>query len=164
MSCLTRQVLTVLLIFVCLSLAFMLEAVADFEAGLRAYKGGNYETAMREFLSAAERGHGDAQAFLGEMYRKAKGVTQDYQKGANWYRRAADQGIVDAQYNLGALHDEGNMGGWECDFLKAMESYHLAAAQGLSSSYGHAQRPSMGSCIGLTDRHVIPATILPIRP
>ena len=63
-------VLTFLLIFLCLSLAFRLDAVADFESGLRAYATGNYETAIREFLSAAGRGNGDAQSFLGDMYRK----------------------------------------------------------------------------------------------
>ena len=65
-------------------------ALADFQAGVDAYERGDYSTALKEWLPLAEAGNGEAQSFLGEMYRKGEGVTQDYQKAANWYRRAAD--------------------------------------------------------------------------
>lgn len=47
--------------------------------------------------------HGDAQAQfnLGVMYAKGEGVAQDLKQAVPWYRKAAEQGMVDAQYSLG---------------------------------------------------------------
>ena len=33
---------------------------------------------------------------------------QDFQEAANWYEKSADQGYVDAQYNLANLYLRGN--------------------------------------------------------
>ena len=41
---------------------------ADFEAGVEAYKRGDYATALREFRPLAEQGHVVAQAQMGLMY------------------------------------------------------------------------------------------------
>ena len=45
-----------------------------------------------------------------------------------WYRRAADQGLAIAQYNLGILYDNGH--GVARDYREAAKWYRLAAAQG----------------------------------
>ena len=38
------------------------------------------------------------------LYTKGWGVPSDKAEAARWYRRAASQGVVEAQYNLGAMY------------------------------------------------------------
>jgi hypothetical protein len=45
-----------------------------------------------------------------------------------WYRKAADQGDVNAQYRLGVMHAEGR--GVAQDYVQAHMWFKLAAAQG----------------------------------
>ena len=56
------------------------------------------------------------------------GVEQNYRKAAKWWRKAAEQGHKNAQYNLGLAYDNGK--GVEKDHSAAMEWYHKAAEQG----------------------------------
>ena len=53
-------------------------AWADFEAGMEAYKGSEYATALREWRPLAEQGDANAQFNLGMLYTKGQGVPQDY--------------------------------------------------------------------------------------
>ncbi len=62
------------------------------------YKRGNYEIAFRLFLSLAERGNAYAQFHVGAMYTEGHGVPQDDARARNWYRKAANQGHLDAQF------------------------------------------------------------------
>jgi len=62
------------------------------------------------------------------MYLRGLGVAQDYQKAFKWFRLAAVQGFVDAQFNLGAMYTEGQ--GIPQDYGEAAKWYRLAAAQG----------------------------------
>ena len=41
------------------------------------------------------------------MYEVGKDVTQDYEEAVRWFRKAADQGIAEAQYSLGVMYGEG---------------------------------------------------------
>ena len=36
-----------------------------------------------------------------------EGVPQDYAEAARWYRKAAEQGLAEAQYDLGGMYDIG---------------------------------------------------------
>ena len=47
-----------------------------------------------------------------------------------WYRLAAEQGLVRAQYNLGVMYDNGQ--GVPQDYKEAVKWYRLAAEQGLA--------------------------------
>jgi len=38
---------------------------------------------------------------LGLIYSKGQGVPQDYKEAVKWYRLSAEQGVAQAQYNLG---------------------------------------------------------------
>ena len=76
-------------------LAFMLTlpvAAQDFEAGMAAYKRGDYAMALREWLPLAEQGNEKAQALLGGMYYMGRGVQQDDVNAAMWLDLAARQG------------------------------------------------------------------------
>ncbi len=67
-------------------------AEADFNAGLAAYKQGDYATALREWNPLAKQGDANAQNNLGFMYYKGHGVPQDYAEAVKWFRKAAEQG------------------------------------------------------------------------
>ena len=61
------------------------------------------------------------------MYDDGRFVPQDYAEAALWYRRAADQGLVEAQALLGAMYELGR--GVPQDYVQAHMWYNLAAAQ-----------------------------------
>src|SRR4030095_6192098 len=71
---------------------------AGFEEGIQAYKNGDYATAVREWLPLAQQGDARAQFLLGSLYAQGYGVPQDYGAAAQWFRQAAEQGHVGAQY------------------------------------------------------------------
>ena len=41
------------------------------------------------------------------MYRNGEGVAQNYSQAIKWYTRAAKQGYIRAQYNLGLMYENG---------------------------------------------------------
>jgi len=41
------------------------------------------------------------------MYDNGRGVAEDKSEAARWYRAAAKQGDVDAQFSLGFMYDSG---------------------------------------------------------
>ena len=55
----------------------------------------------------AEQGDADAQMSLGIMYRDGKGVDQNFEQAAAWFRKAAEQGSVAAQLETGKMFDKG---------------------------------------------------------
>ena len=121
---LSRIVTAVGILVVC----FVSPAWADFKKGSRAYKSGDYATALKEWRPLAEQGHGDAQSNLGLMYERGQGVPQDYAKAISWYRLATLKGVAAAQYNLGLMYANGK--GVPQDYAVAISWFRLAAAQG----------------------------------
>ena len=117
-----NKVFSILLVWVCLSLGagtIGCENVeAKYQEGVTALKAGDYETALKNFHSAAEKGHADAQAALGELYNRGEGINRNAQEAAKWYRLAAEQGHMDAQVTLGWMHDAGT--GVPQDFMEAV--------------------------------------------
>ena len=61
------------------------------------------------------------------MYRIGRGVAQDLRKMADWYRKAATQGQVDAQMDLSMMYFNGTLGVPKDDVLAYMWA-DLAAA------------------------------------
>jgi hypothetical protein len=67
----------------------------------------------------------------GSCYRRIKGrngVRQDYREAAQWYRKAADQGVADAQGSLGHMYAYGQ--GVPQNYKEAARWFRLAADQG----------------------------------
>jgi TPR repeat protein len=62
------------------------------------------------------------------MYRKGRGVNQDYKTAVKWYNLAADQGYADAQNNLGVMYFEGH--GVSQDYVTAHMWANIAAVNG----------------------------------
>ena len=66
-------------------------AWADFQAGVDAYRSGDYATALREWRPLTEQGHAFAQFNLGILYANGRGVPQNY---AMARQRAASHSVT----------------------------------------------------------------------
>ena len=110
-------------------LAFSTHLVhADFAAGLRAYEGKDYATALKEWVPLAEAGDAPSQFNVGLMYLDGVGVPQSDLKAVEWFRRSAEQGYAKAQGNLGVLYAVGR--GVRRDYVGAHMWLNLCAASG----------------------------------
>ena len=63
----------------------------------------------QEFMTKAKAGDAEAQYQLARLYFEGNGVDQSDKKGAYWVRRAADQGHMLAQGDLGMMYALGVM-------------------------------------------------------
>jgi len=104
-------------------------AYADLAKGMDAAKSGDYETALKEWKPLAEQGDAMARRFLGQLYLKGLGVTQDTNTALRWYKLAADQGDANAQSKLARIYYDGKL--VPQDYATAFNLYKLAAEQGL---------------------------------
>ena len=100
---------------------------ADFAAGLKAYEAGDYYAAYKKWLPLAEADDPAAQRNLGHLYRLGRGVTKDFVKAAEWYRKSAEQGFARAQANLGNMYLRGQ--GVQKDPKSAASWFGRAAKQ-----------------------------------
>jgi TPR repeat protein len=66
------------------------------------------------------------------MYSEGLGVNQDYKQAMNWYKKAAEQGSMLAQYDLGLMYGKGQ--GTPQNYKYAYVWSCLAAAQGDESA------------------------------
>jgi TPR repeat protein len=78
-------------------------ARADFEAGYKAYRDGNYVAAMSNFRPLAEGGDARSQFYVGTLYLDGRSVPRDPRIAASWFEMAARRGDVDAAFALGFL-------------------------------------------------------------
>ena len=77
----------------------------------------------------AEKGDPKAQNAIGAHYWLGSLVEEDYAEAAKWFRKAADQGNLNAQSSLGQLLYEGGKG-VEKDYTEAAKWWRKAADQG----------------------------------
>ncbi len=80
-----------------------LPAHADVKDGVDAWQRGDYQGAVAEWRPAALAGDADAQFNLGQAYKLGRGVPADLIQAEAWYRRAAKQGHLQAEDNLGLV-------------------------------------------------------------
>ena len=78
-------------------------AWADVKAGVDAWGRGDYQTAISEWRGPADKGDADAQFNLGQAYKLGRGVPQDLGQAEKWYKKAADQGHLQANDNYGLI-------------------------------------------------------------
>jgi TPR repeat protein len=84
---------------------------------------------FEDTLRLAEEGNADAQGNLGYMHVTGEGVPQDHAEAVKWYRLAADQGLAEAQYNLGVSYYDGPQ-----NYAEAEKWFRLAAGQGFANA------------------------------
>ena len=76
--------------------------------GIRAYENGQFKQAYSVFASHADTTNPKALYYLSALYLSGKGVDQDEFKAFEYCKMAAEEGLAEAQFNLGVLHFEGN--------------------------------------------------------
>lgn len=84
-------------------LTVALPAIADVKAGVEAWERGDYVAAVAAWRAEAVKGDADAQFNLAQAYKLGRGVNADLGMAENLYRRAAEQGHVQAEDNYGIL-------------------------------------------------------------
>src|SRR5690606_6185923 len=75
---------------------------------------------------------------LALYYFEGSGGVKDAAVAAQWFRKAADRGLVDSQHNLGRLYEEGF--GVPQNAAEAYKWYLIAARSGDTESQAAAQR------------------------
>lgn len=83
---------------------------------------------FEETYALASEGDANAQNNLGVLYATGRGVGQDDEEAARWYRLAADQKHAGGQGNLGLMYGAGR--GVAKDLREAARWTRLAAEQG----------------------------------
>ena len=99
-----------------------------YNEGNKCYNAENYTEAVDLYLKAAEQNHAAAQNKLGRCYEEGYGVKQREDEAEQWYRKAADQGNVYAQWNLADIYDRRK------DYKEAFKLYTLAAEQNYAAA------------------------------
>ncbi|NTV48441.1 MAG: sel1 repeat family protein [Geobacteraceae bacterium] len=103
-------------------------AIADYNAGLRAYKAKDYVRALKEFKTDGGK---DSNYNLGVMYFKGEGVKADHLQGLELFKKAAAQGHANACFLLGTSYDKG---------VDVQQDREVAAKWYLkAAALGHAQ-------------------------
>ncbi|MDY0883125.1 tetratricopeptide repeat protein [Dongia soli] len=82
-------------------------AWAGFQEGADAYNQGDYQTALNEWMTAANAGDPQAQNAIGALYDHGLGVLEDTAEAFRWYSMAAQQNYPLAMRNLGSMYAAG---------------------------------------------------------
>ena len=109
------------------ALTLAVPAWASMDTAIKAYEGGKYDVAMKEFKTQAKHGKGQANGYIGVMYIKGHGVAKDPKAAAKWFQAGADLGDTQSLVNLARLYRMGL--GVEQDFAKAFQLMNKAADQ-----------------------------------
>jgi hypothetical protein len=99
----------------------------DEEVGVQLFDNKEYTHAFEPLQRAALGGQPKAQCCLASCYRNGLGVSKDAVKAVEWYRKAAEQGIAEAQFWLGVHYSQG---------LDAAEGARWYPNQGLGAAEG----------------------------
>ncbi len=94
------------------------------DLGASFYNEGDFDNAILCFTKGAEGGFARSQYELGLLYSNGKGVRRDMNLAKKWYEKAAVQGHISAQCNLGVVYLQ--LG----DYAAAVKWTRRAAKQG----------------------------------
>jgi hypothetical protein len=154
-----KQVKTATLLVVALAIIpVMAQAATHYWPLYKEARAGNTQAA-RQVIQAARAGHRPEQYYAGLLYYHGwGGVSQNYAKAVYWFRKAAKQGSVGAEDNMGLLYARGQ--GVPQSFTKANFWWRKAAAQGsaearynLAVDYAHGW--------GVPQRHTADEALAP---
>ncbi|WP_085905562.1 tetratricopeptide repeat protein [Kiloniella majae] len=85
---------------------FSTQTIADtYQDILLSYNNGNFTKTFEMASEIAKKDDPTGQFILGELYQKGLGVERNYPQALLWYKKAADQGLIHAQFNLGNLYE-----------------------------------------------------------
>ena len=91
---------------------------------IKAMQSGDKDAARKDLLELAEEGS-MAKYYLGYMYQNGIGCKKDPKVAIDWYKKASDDEIIEAQNALAQMYRVGE--GTKKDINKAIQSYLKAA-------------------------------------
>ena len=103
-------------------------ADSSFRKASKAYRKGDYATALAGFSALAREGNVEAQFRIGIMHDKGRGVPENDAKAIEWFQKAADRGHLEGQINLGVMYARGK--GVQQDNVMALYWFTLASEGG----------------------------------
>lgn len=112
-----------------LALGIAQPAFADVKAGVDAWERGEFDRAVAEWRDPAAKGDPDAQFNLGQAYKLGRGVPADLKIAESWYKKAADQGHVQAADNYGLVLFQDNRRQEAMPFIRASSARGEPRAQ-----------------------------------
>jgi TPR repeat protein len=121
------------------------------EDAIAAYDKGDFKRAARLFAPLAKQGDALAQFKLGVMYDDGKGVKKNLKTAQDWYTKSADQGLADAQYNLGLGYYSGVFTG------ASSNRYYFHSLFGKAANQGHPEAEYM---LGVIYEHGITGGVI----
>ena len=98
MKCILRSSVFALALLAAPGIAF-----ADTKEGVEAWSRGDYANALKIWRPLAIAGDDDAQFNMGQAYKLGRGVPVDLKAAEDWYRKAAEQGHLQAADNYGLV-------------------------------------------------------------
>ena len=116
----------------------------------------DYATALRLYRMLADQNNAAAQHMLGSMYLLGEGTPRNDAESLKWFRRAADQGNIQALVSLALAYREGS-GGVQRDLAEAAKLFSRAAEQGYrpaQSVLGHIYQHGQGVPQNLVRAHM----------
>lgn len=117
---------TIAVICTALSLPSIASDVSDAVSAMRA---GNFAEAYCVLKPYAQSGDAEAQYNIGWMYRNGYGLMMDDKQALEWWKRASEQGYIDATFSIAMLYSLGE-GQVDKDMDKAVEYYLTAVEDG----------------------------------
>lgn len=111
------------------NLVLLLLILSTFQIGCRREQP---QTPLEKVRAWAAEGDAGSQWYLGSYYEEGEVVEQDYMLAEYWYRKAADQGNMDAFLSLGHMYQLGR--GLEKNRIRAIDWYRRAAELGSSEA------------------------------
>jgi len=97
--------------------------------GIQAYENGQFMQAYTVFSSHADATNPKALYYLSALYLSGKGVEQDEFKAFEYCKKAAEEGLAEAQFQLGVMYLDG-IGIMNEDEVLALEWLWKAADNG----------------------------------
>jgi len=91
-------------------------------------------TSFQLYQPKANQDDADAQFNLALLFKLGAGIPKDLKQAVYWYTKAAEQGHVNAQYNLGSLYLDGDGQEVPKDFKQAFYWLTKAAEQGCANA------------------------------
>ena len=102
-------------------------ALADYDGGREAYRTGDFEGALREWLPLVRSDDPRVRHSLGILFLYGRAVERDAEAAAALFAQAAEEGLPDSQYALATLFRDGT--GVSRNVAEAVRLYRLAAVQ-----------------------------------
>lgn len=92
------------------------------------FDNGEYKKAYQQWHLLAEKNDLNAQNYIGIHHYLGLGVKRDLKFAKQWFEKAATGGFADAQYNLGAMYENGEF--VKQDYLTAYMWFYVANQNG----------------------------------